>query len=137
MARLLNDYLIEMASEPFQWGQLDCMLFLADWVHVCTHKDPATLWRRGVYWDEETAKEHLCKTAPGAMIAHALDRLGIEYYETEKPQPGDIGLLALPAGLTGVIKTQTGWAAKSPDGLALFRNRVAHGAWSIPACHQL
>lgn len=44
--RLLDDYIAEARSRPFEWGRHDCGLFAANWVRIATGRDPAKRWRR-------------------------------------------------------------------------------------------
>jgi hypothetical protein len=51
----LDDYLDGIGRRPFQWGDLDCALFVADAVHAMTGVDFAGEFR-GRYSDQDGAK---------------------------------------------------------------------------------
>ena len=42
---LLNEYLNSMQSKSYEWGKLDCCLFVADWLLILTGIDYAKAFR--------------------------------------------------------------------------------------------
>ncbi len=66
--KLLDEYLVKMAKEPFEWGKNDCLIFTSDWCKMVRGVDPMSKFNdedpetiRGMYSSEKEAKD-LIKT---------------------------------------------------------------------------
>ena len=114
----MSAYLRRAAREPFAWGQSDCALFIADWVRIARGLDPAAPLR-GQYRCHLGAARHIRRYGGIEAMGRALAaQAGLP--ETAAPRPGDIGLVRDPlAGPLFAIRAASGWAAKSPRGIAL------------------
>lgn len=125
----LAEYLLSASRRPFQWGQCDCCMFAADWVHAMRGFDPADILR-GSYTSE--AEAALIIMREGGMRAFAISRLAsIGLLETKKPTEGDIGIVKATDGETFAIKTSRyNWACKGRKGIVIAPFEMLL-AWSI------
>lgn len=113
---------------PFQWGTHDCCMFPADCVLAVTGNDLAADLR-GTYSTEAEADAVLQRL--GGIVEIAIARLG-PVVSTEQAQPGDVGLLIVPAGQRPSLAVYGGgglWWAAAPRGLApIWPEQIAR-AW--------
>lgn len=121
----LSVFLRERAAQTLVWGSNDCGLFMADWVKIVTGIDPAAAWRGKYSSPYDLAKIGGLETLAlaGAMKA------GLE--RTTHPERGDVGLVNMPWGLTGAIKTEDGWAMLCKEGLVITRAAKFRMAWRV------
>lgn len=96
MAEVLDDelsnYLSDAMIRPFEWGTFDCMLFIADWLHIKTGVDPGATYR-GTYNDQREARR-IMKEAGGItkMLDVQLEPTG--YVQVGDPiARGDVGIV--------------------------------------------
>lgn len=137
MAGLLIPFLQRTASVPFNWGECDCLLFLADWVQECAGADPGYNHRGG--YSDKAGADALIEFHGGeaALIEDSLESCGVDWWRTDTPLPGDIGVIETLLGPTGAICTARGrWVAKSPRGVARFTCEPVR-AWEVEACRKL
>lgn len=77
---------------PFIWGELDCMLAVADWIELVTGKDPAAALR-GVYDSRGSCqRETGFLRDPVATVDACLATIG-GLPRVDTPSPGDIAVL--------------------------------------------
>lgn len=77
---------------PFVWGEMDCVLSIADWVEKVTGKDPAEALR-GVYDSRGSCqRETGFLRNPIDTVERCLATIG-GLPRVEKPAPGDIGII--------------------------------------------
>ena len=75
----LNNYLRDSLSRPYEVGEWDCALFVAEWVDILTGSDRADYFR-GLYQEKE---EGLAQFGPlRRRVAMELDSLG--FFKAEK-----------------------------------------------------
>lgn len=90
----LSTYLSHAMVKPWRWGEFDCMLWVADWVKVCTGIEVAAEYRDRY----TTAREarNLIKEAGGIveLMDLCVSRAGAK--RTIDPGPGDFGLVRVP-----------------------------------------
>ena len=133
-ARTLSEFLLRQTNTPFQWGESDCSLMLADWWRHVHGKDPAG-WLRGTYSSAE-AKDRVVAANRG--LQRLVSRIASEAgaLRTATPTTGDFGLIAVggkPFGAicTGRVAGKACWAVRSESGLAFLTNPRFLRAWSI------
>jgi len=93
--RLLSEYLEN--KRPFKWGQTDCALWSADWIHQATGQDYAGEWR-GNYATEDEAQafmESKGLPSPADIAGHYLKEIAVK-----AAQRGD--LVLHPMGPLGI-----------------------------------
>lgn len=119
---------------PFVWGECDCCLFVADWVHSQCGIDPAAELR-GRYHNAFGAGRLLRR-----LGLQTLAQLGDRHLGARLPPlaltRGDIALVhqgELPPAL-GIVWGNAVWAMAEQGAVALARAHIAFG-WSVP-CHQ-
>jgi hypothetical protein len=121
VADVLKQYLSEVGRQQFLWGELDCFLFVADWVEQITRRDPAGAYR-GAYTNSREGRNIIKANGGALQFAHTLlTRAGC--VRTETAEIGDVALVrvALLARGKRVIFVPTGaicirpnmWAIKS------------------------
>jgi hypothetical protein len=92
----LNNYLKDSLSRPYEVGEWDCALFVAEWVDILTGSDRADYFR-GLYQEKE---EGLAQFGPlRRRVAMELDSLG--FFKAETARLGDVALLR--GGLIGIV----------------------------------
>ena len=92
----LNNYLRDSLSRPYEVGEWDCALFVAEWVDILTGSDRADYFR-GLYQEKE---EGLAQFGPlRRRVAMELDSLG--FFKAESARLGDGALLR--GGLIGIV----------------------------------
>lgn len=125
----LRAYLAEAARRRHAWGELDCCLFMADWVQAVTGRDPAGPYR-GAYDGPRQALRLL--RAEGGLYAlswRLAEAAGLPL-RLGAPQPGDVGVVLAARRQMGAIRTGKGWAVLTPGGYAVAR--LPHlAAWEV------
>lgn len=127
----LRIFLHEAASHPFEFGQWDCVITLANWLNVLVGQDPATDVR-GTYstiggWKKVVANE-------GGMIRFIDGRakkVGLE--ERKEPRTGDIGLMRIvreQGYWVGTIRGRRRWWYKVGDGITGI-DLPTHKIWGL------
>lgn len=134
----LSAFLSAAGRRRWCWGELDCFLFVADWVELCTGRDPAGPFR-GAYESERQARTIL--RLAGGPLALATERLGaIGLSPMDAPQRGDVGLVRVgmcfgrrvalvPAGAVCVASDK--WAVKTTGQSMTIGSFPVLAAWSL------
>ena len=92
----LNNYLRDSLSRPYDVGEWDCALFVAEWVDILTGSERADYFR-GLYQEKEAG---LAQFGPlRRRVAMELDSLG--FFKAETARLGDVALLR--GGLIGIV----------------------------------
>jgi hypothetical protein len=120
----LTQYLDAVGRRSWRWGEVDCLMMLADWVQLRCGVDPAT-GIRGSYSTEEESLALIRRfRGIAGCIDHCVAPFGIE--RTVEPSAGDISVAfagikrrgRLRRGLTGAICIKPGlWVVKKSDGV--------------------
>jgi hypothetical protein len=133
MARLLIDdrlasYVRDAARTDFAWGERDCALFVADWVHLVTGRDGAEKLR-GRYSCEVDAHV-LCGAERLVGTVDRCARLaGLR--PTRTPETGDIAVIEALGSAVCAIRGSERWFARLERGLlSTPRGRVVM-AWRV------
>lgn len=127
----LPAFLDRTARKPFQWGQSDCMLEVADWLDFCCRLGAADAWR-GRYSSAEEAAALMPEGLGTAMRSEAR-RLGLE--EAAEPRPGDVALVTIPGQdkpLGAILLLSGRWRMKTVAGVLMMRDVTVLVAWSLP-----
>jgi len=120
----LPRFLDEIRFKPFCWGEHDCGLLMADWVHRMTGIDPGAAYR-GRYTTSMGAARRLKKVAGGGVVEAATHAFGAPLSSPMLARRGDVvavrtaevegGEFALgivgPDGVTIHLATEYGTAA--------------------------
>ena len=118
------------AATPHEWGQSDCMMALADWVHLVRGFDPGA-GIRGTYGDPDICPVgRALRRDPEPHWRKALHDLPI----TDAPLPGDVALVAVPGTrfLCGALRLKGNWAMKtSGKGVCVTRRATMHLCWAV------
>lgn len=131
----LNAFLDISARKPFEWGQSDCMLEVADWLDFYTGSKIAADWR-GRYGSEEEL-EVLFGPDVSLEIAMRAEAERHGLVETAEPQVGDVGLVALAEQekpLGAILMPSKRWRMKTIAGVVLTKSVQVIVAWSLPPC---
>lgn len=129
MARLLTDFLRDMAGRPFQWGQTDCALMMAEWVSL-RRGVPVAEDLRGSYATEDECQRILDDRGGLLRVVSGIAS-SVPLRLTSDPKPGDIGIVRCPPSApTCAIKVRRGWALKTPTGLIVMPAPVIR-AWKV------
>lgn len=127
----LPAFLDRTARKPFEWGQSDCMLEVADWLDFCCRLGAADAWR-GRYSNEYEADALMPAGLVAGMVSEAA-RLGLQ--ETAEPLPGDVAVVSIPGQgkPLGAIRLLSGrWRMKTTAGILTMREVTVLVAWSLP-----
>jgi hypothetical protein len=129
----LSDYLVRTANRPFQYGVLDCGLFVAGAIEAMTGVDVAD-GMRGKYSSRKTAFaaiRSLCGRASMTGIADYLaERHGIEETLLAFAQRGDV--VQLHSGTIGLVAMHgTEILVPCADGILRLPLSYAIRAWRI------
>lgn len=134
----LAPFLHKAAGRPFEWGQEDCALFLANWWRHVHGADPAG-WLRGAYNSDDTAAAVL---ATHRGLQRLVTRVAREVgaIRTREPKLGDFGLVVMNGKPFGAIcvcpkmKPDT-WVVRAEKSLAFVNRPRVLQAWSIGGAH--
>lgn len=112
---VLTAFLVEMARQPFQYGEWDCALTLARWVEQLTGSDPAPELRG--HYRTRLGWVRIVNAAGGLvpLVGGLAERAGL--VARPAPQVGDIAVVQSAAGPTGAIWVGTRWVAKTQAGV--------------------
>lgn len=113
MLQPLQTFIAKTGSLPFEYGQLDCSIWVADWCVIFFGHDPAAEFR-GVF---STARESAA-LFKGRLIDVYDERLEIPRQEASVA--GDVGIVELRRRHLGAIFTGAHWAIKTRDAVALL-----------------
>lgn len=100
MAALLSEFLAQSAKQKWNWGQTDCLMWIADWVKLCRGFDPAAPWR-GAY-DTDRGSRRIIAGAGGvvALVDRALHGV---LHRADAPVAGDICIVLVPGVDSGAL----------------------------------
>lgn len=120
-------------NRSFEWGQCDCCLFVADWVHTQSGVDPAADLRRR-YHTQLGATRALRRAGFNSILDIADAAFG-ERVDVLALARGDIALLMQDdAPALGIVWGANVWAMGEQGVVALPLTLVEFG-WRLP-CHQ-
>lgn len=112
----LKEFLVKAASVPFNFGEWDCAMTLANWVREQTGIDPAPDLR-GTYQTDEEWKA-IVEAAGGMVYLVRCLALKAGLVPIVYPQRGDIGVIEVPRlGDVGAIFSGTRWVCKLRRGV--------------------
>lgn len=127
---MLIKFLRAAASSPFDWGNTDCCLMLADWWMLNHGVDPAA-HLRGSYGTEAECQQILDKAGGVLKLVSGLAH-SVGARPAYDPRPGDFGVISARNFRFGAILTPTmRWFVKTPDGACGFRGCDVLMVWSL------
>jgi hypothetical protein len=122
MASLLTDLAAHIRhgdATPFELGVMDCSLWAADWVRICTGRDLAAGWRGQYSTRREYMRLLLCDGGLVRVTARAMQAIGATLVAPAGAQPGDIGIVMTTDGPALAVHGPRDWLAKIGDKLAV------------------
>lgn len=130
---LLTQFIEQRRRVPFAWGQNDCCLFAADWVHACTGHDPAQ-GLRGKY-STALGAARLLATHGGVrgIIRKFGEPLGLTPIDGKFDQRGDLVIADTGKGESIGVSIGTHAAFVGANGLlfAPFEFKKAGSFWRV------
>lgn len=124
-------FLREEAARPFEWGEHDCGLRLADWYVAKTGKPDPVEHLRGSYSGVRDCRARFGFAAVARQTREMARALRLP--RVKKPEAGDIAILRVRDDAVGAIRVLSGWSVLSPDGLARLTDTDARALaiWRI------
>lgn len=121
---LLGDFIVAHAARPWNFGSVDCLLTLADWVVYLGYMDPVP-GLRGSYSTKAECIELMTRNGGAiGLTASACALLCIR--EIGTPGRGDIGIIGSALALDrqwGAIYDGGAWLVRGERGFASVRGR--------------
>lgn len=109
---LLQSFIADNNTRPWQPGQVDCCMVLADWAMWLDHPDPA-VHLRGAYDSDEGFRAIIAAAGSvPALVASCIPRSG---KRIQHPSAGDIGVIGSPTNINrqfGAIHDGNGWLVR-------------------------
>jgi len=124
----LVSYLQSQAGKAFAWGELDCALFVADWVKIARGHDGA-VWFRGRYSTEGEAKAYVDHNGLVSLLADCCMAIGVR--RTGKAEIGDFGVVERAGRQICAIRTAGGWAMMAKRGIMSTPHVEVLAVWQI------
>lgn len=123
----LAEHIAQAAATPFARGKCDCCTFVADWVIARRGIDPAGTLRG--YSTDVGAMRRIRRAGGFVPLLTGLASaccLAV----TDRPQPGDVGIVKTATTLSMGIRTLNGWACKEGPGI-IIANFEPLIAWRV------
>lgn len=109
-----------LASDPFIYGETDCLMTLANWVRFVTGNDPA-VHLRGQYHDEAGWRAIVSDAGGMVLLVDTIaSRAGLVRADGE-PVVGDVAIVDSKIGEVGGVRLERGWAVKLNRSLTRIR----------------
>jgi hypothetical protein len=126
--RRFSSYLAERQAMEFEWGNHDCMAFVAKGVEAITGTDYFQYYSD--YHDEASAKEMLSDNGgPTGIITECL---GVGHRNVLKAKRGDVVIVKMPEIVGGLVDdTGQRIALVTPEGLTRVPLTKAWRVWSV------
>lgn len=124
---LVQKHLEIWRRSRFEWGKSDCSIVIADYLQDLTGQDCAAMFR-GSYSDDWQGATGFNKLVD--LFSFCFDGL---LTETEQPQRGDVGVMAVGDGEVGAVCLGDSWAIKSKTGLLVSKRAKILKAWTYAA----
>ena len=131
--KLLSEYIAELGSQPFIWGECDCCLAGANWVRRVTGVDIAQRFR-GTYDCQKSASAALQKVYKGGVLKamkKALPAMGFHEVCPLSAQRGDLACARVDAGHAMGIVVGKMVAFKAKSGLVYLPIEQSISAWRV------
>lgn len=126
---MLDQFLEDMARQPFVDGERDCALTVADWVMVATACTDPVAHLRGRY-RTPIGRARILNRLGGleAVMTTAAATVGLA--ETSTPQRGDVGLIRVGKRQFAAICLGHRWAVKG-QGVEVMPADTVIRAWRV------
>jgi hypothetical protein len=129
----LNGFLDRSARHPFQWGQHDCMLDVADWLDHACGLDLASRWR-GRYASEAELEALLAPLGGfGPVMQAEAELAGLA--EATELDPGNVALVTLSGQdkpLGAILMPSGRWRLRTLSGFVVTAAVSILTMWSLP-----
>lgn len=129
----LYAHLHKWLTEPFIWGETDCMMVLADYLIALGYDDAAAEWR-GLYDSAASCQKvsGFIKDPVGVMDK-AATLIGLE--PTDEPTRGDVGVVQIvdqtgPKTM-GAVCLGKNWAFKGHNTVVIGKPISILAAWKV------
>lgn len=131
MDQKLVAFLRAEAARPFDWGDHDCGLRLADWYVAKTGKPDPAAHLRGTYSGIRDCRALYGFAAVLRQTRHIMRALALP--RVSEPKEGDIAVLRVLDAAVGTIRVPAGWSVLSPHGLTRLTDDEARAIaiWRI------
>lgn len=127
----LRDFIADNNARPWNPGQVDCCIVLADWAIWLGRADPASSLR-GAY-DSDEGFRAIIAAHQGVVPLVASCVASIGGKRIQQPQRGDIGAIGSPTNIHrqfGAIHDGSGWLVRMHGGFGRMTARTL-AAWRI------
>lgn len=127
----LTSYLRQKATSRFSWGELDCAIFVADWVELLSGSDPMPDYR-GKYYNVEEAHE-LLSGGDGlvGVVNCCAERAGMLRVSDDSYRVGDIAVIRLLIGDFCAIRSLRGWMLFGTHRVSRIVDAEVLTAWRV------
>jgi hypothetical protein len=115
--------------EPFEWGQSDCMLSVADYLIHAVGFDCGTRFRGKYYSRLGCARLSGFHIDPVKPFADCVAEIPLK--ETKSPVRGDVGVIEVHDTVAGGICLGKAWAVRGETGLVIARPTRILKAWAV------
>jgi hypothetical protein len=127
----LAPFLADNNARPWQPGEVDCCMVLADWAMWLGHDDPATHLRDT--YDTDEGFRAIIAAHQGAVPVVAACVSNLKGKPTTAPRRGDIGVIGSPTNIHrqfGAIHDGKSWLVRMHGGFGQMTARTL-AAWKI------
>lgn len=126
--KLLSLYITEKRTEPFKWGDNDCLMFIAKWLEICTGRNIYDEYLG--YSTEEQANIILQQNGGAeAILTKSLGPGSRKYLSAKR---GDIVIIKLPLDTAGIVDDSGQFVvAVGFDGLMKFPLKMIWKVWNV------
>lgn len=125
---MLDNFLDDLARQPFIDGAADCVLSVADWIVLRGHRDPAEPYR-GRY-RTALGRQRLIRKSGGLPALMSEGAARADLIKTTNPVRGDVGLIVAHGQTVAAICLGERWAIKG-DGLVVAPAERVLMAWEV------
>lgn len=95
----LDEFLQEAGNRPWSWRDVNCALWVADWIVGATGRDPAHAFRHRANTADEWKALLDREGGFAPIIGEAMDTAG--FARTGSPRRGDVMMVSAPIALCG------------------------------------
>lgn len=108
-------FVAQTAARPWEWGRMDCAMWLAQWCVWRWRVNPLLAWQDR-YTTEAEAESII--SDEGGLVA-LLRRQMTFAVEKARPDDGDVGVIVVSGQPTCAIRAGDKWAFRTPAGIGM------------------